>query len=66
MESCAKLNPYRFEERTCEGDERFWTRTQFKLWNEFYMTLQEKVVKPKLCDEEYFNEHKDRSRAHLC
>ena len=60
-----KLDPYWFVERTCDRDDRFWTRTQFKLWNEFYMTLADKVVKPKLCDEEYLNEHKNNGLKHI-
>ena len=60
-----KLDPYRFPERTCEGDNRFWTHTQFKKWNEFYMAFAEKVVKPMICDEEYFVEHKDNGLKHI-
>ena len=60
-----KLDPYHFPERTCDGDNRFWTRTQFKIWNEFYMTLAEKVVKPRICDEEYFDKYKNNSLKHI-
>ena len=60
-----RLDPYRFPERTCEGDNRFWTHTQFKIWNGFYLALAEKVVKPKICDEEYFVEHKDNGLKHI-
>ena len=60
-----KLNPYRFPEPTCDADERFWTCTQFKMWNEFYMTLKDKVVKSKQLDEEYLNEHKEGHLVHI-
>ena len=41
-----KQNPYRFEEPTSE-DPRFWTNTQLKAWNDFYLTHD-----PLVCDQE--------------
>jgi hypothetical protein len=50
-----RLNPYRFTERTFHLDPRFWTQSQFAMWNDHYdpTTLDSYVTSLRLNSEHF-------------
>jgi hypothetical protein len=53
-----RLNPYRFVERPFHLDRRFWTQSQFAMWNDHYdSTALDSFVTPHRLNTEHFRAH---------
>jgi hypothetical protein len=54
-----RLNPYRFAQRTFHLDPRFWTQSQFAMWNDHYdSTALDSYVTPFRLNSEHFRAHR--------
>jgi hypothetical protein len=54
-----RLNPYRFAQRTFHLDPRFWTQSQFAMWNDHYdSTALDSFVTPHHLNSKHFRAHR--------
>jgi hypothetical protein len=54
-----RLNPYRFAQGTFHLDPRFWTQSQFAMWNDHYdSTALDSYVTPLRLNSEHFRAHR--------
>jgi hypothetical protein len=54
-----RLNPYHFAQRTFHLDPRFWTQSQFAMWNDHYdSSALDSFVTPHRLNSEHFRAHR--------